>query len=472
MDQNINWVLIAKKLQNALSIEESYEFDDLLKEHNFSLAYRAAVAIWNNSEKIGAALNVAGTSDLDGIITTLKTQIEQQQAPLTQYVIQKEKKSTSGPIPADVTLDTIWDKASRLGQKLHQQPKPVNLEKALVVMEEKIAQITSDATNIALSLDASAETSLQKIYLPFWKLADVVGGKAALTVTQSAQDRAITAMRDKITALESAKTEKTKVVTFKKAISKNKLGNGFLKIAAAVLLLVGISFIFYSVFQSSDIAITESAHIRLVTLPDGTRVWLEGKESYISYPKVFEGNTRAVGFSGKAFFDVRPNADKPFIIRTNLTETEVVGTAFMLEASPQSQKQIIKLIQGKVKFTSLEQRRTITLAPNQVATYDLASTSLSLQNADLGGLASIIRSHIKFRNAPFSEVLEIIGLAYGVSFELMDESFAERRFTGKFKNKTLDLVLSHIGLAMRVNFHREKNTIKVFADPQRDAPVN
>ena len=51
-----------------------------------------------------------------------------------------------------------------------------------------------------------------------------------------------------------------------------------------------------------------------LTLADGTKVWLNAM-SELKYPTRFNGNTRCVELKGEAFFEVKPDAQRPFYVK-------------------------------------------------------------------------------------------------------------------------------------------------------------
>ena len=63
------------------------------------------------------------------------------------------------------------------------------------------------------------------------------------------------------------------------------------------------------------------------TLPDGTRVWLNG-DSRLSYPETFDAEARRVWLDGEAFFQVRHDASHPFVVDMEVMQVEVLGTEF------------------------------------------------------------------------------------------------------------------------------------------------
>lgn len=62
-----------------------------------------------------------------------------------------------------------------------------------------------------------------------------------------------------------------------------------------------------------------------LTLPDGTNVWLNAR-SEMRYPAAFTGNKREISLDGEAYFEVTHKGGKPFVVRTDKCNVEVLGT--------------------------------------------------------------------------------------------------------------------------------------------------
>jgi hypothetical protein len=69
----------------------------------------------------------------------------------------------------------------------------------------------------------------------------------------------------------------------------------------------------------------------LITLPDGSRVFLNS-ESSISYPEFFSKDKREISLTGEAFFDVTRDENRPCIIHSGNVVTKVLGTSFNIQA--------------------------------------------------------------------------------------------------------------------------------------------
>lgn len=88
-----------------------------------------------------------------------------------------------------------------------------------------------------------------------------------------------------------------------------------------------------------------------VTLPDGTKVWLNSSTS-ITYPTLFTGKKREVKISGEVYMEVAANKQQPFIVNVNgQTVIEVLGTKFNVNAYANEPSVRTALVEGSVRVT-------------------------------------------------------------------------------------------------------------------------
>jgi transmembrane sensor len=85
-----------------------------------------------------------------------------------------------------------------------------------------------------------------------------------------------------------------------------------------------------------------------LTLPDGTNVWLNAASS-ITYPTAFTTSTREVTITGEAYFEVRKNTAKPFVVKTQKEDITVLGTEFNVNAYANEPAMKTSLLEGSVK---------------------------------------------------------------------------------------------------------------------------
>lgn len=96
-----------------------------------------------------------------------------------------------------------------------------------------------------------------------------------------------------------------------------------------------------------------------ITLPDGSRVWLNAA-STLKYPSRFDGMERKVEISGEAFFSVAKDTKRPFRVSSNGQEIEVLGTEFNVSAYPDENETRTTLVEGSIRLSSLSLARELS----------------------------------------------------------------------------------------------------------------
>lgn len=98
--------------------------------------------------------------------------------------------------------------------------------------------------------------------------------------------------------------------------------------AAATVLLVAMAY--FGFMRSSETVLANNGEApRTFELPDGTRATLQ-QGTELAYAEDFNEFDRTVRLSGQAFFEVRKDKSRPFLVSNGNTELRVTGTAFNL----------------------------------------------------------------------------------------------------------------------------------------------
>src|SRR5690606_4549797 len=108
------------------------------------------------------------------------------------------------------------------------------------------------------------------------------------------------------------------------------------RIAATVALFTaaGVGIYQMSAWQTDEAAkaLAENAAVhQFIKLPDGSTVLLN-TGSTLDFPEAFDAQTREVRLSGEAFFNIREDQARPFVVHTGALKTTVLGTSFNVKA--------------------------------------------------------------------------------------------------------------------------------------------
>lgn len=153
-----------------------------------------------------------------------------------------------------------------------------------------------------------------------------------------------------------------------------------------------------------------------VTLPDGTKVWLNAA-STLTYPFQFSGNSRTVEISGEGFFEIEPDSHRPFKVRSDGQEVLVLGTSFNVVAYPDETPVKTTLISGSVVVNTLDHRShqpmvTKRLLPSQQAVVE--NGNVRINEVDSTNEIAWRNGLITFTGKPFSDIMREIARWYDI----------------------------------------------------------
>ncbi|QHW00017.1 FecR family protein [Spirosoma endbachense] len=234
--------------------------------------------------------------------------------------------------------------------------------------------------------------------------------------------------------------------------------------AAVVLLIGGLSWYFVSRLtlelpgRQEQIAETQSSFTERINssavpeqlvLSDQSVVTLQ-PGSRLRYPIEFAGNKREVTLIGEAFFEVRKNPHKPFLVYSHDLITKVLGTSFRIKAYPTDRNVTVAVRTGRVsvyspqlatqtKLKSDPETIGVVLTPNQQVTYLGQEHRLvkTLVEKPLVVIRNEELASFTFQNAPVSKIMSAIEKTYGVDVVYDEELMANCFITTSLDQENL-----------------------------------
>ena len=267
----------------------------------------------------------------------------------------------------------------------------------------------------------------------------------------------------------------------------------YMAIAAASIIVLGLGAWFYMVEHKSSIDfpkniqpahITQNGSRRQITLPDGTKVWLNGG-SKLFYNNNFKGATREVTLEGEAFFDVVKNTGKPFVVHANNINIKVLGTAFNVKAYTEDENVETTLYRGLVNITKSgdEAFQPIMLYPNQkiivpivpyiteanAASQSIAShrttKSIEIRQIDSTRLEPLrvetawIYNRLEFRGDDFVTLARKLERWYNIKIIFQDDKVTGLNFNGSFEKESIEQALLALTTANSFNYKIQNNEV-------------
>ena len=189
---------------------------------------------------------------------------------------------------------------------------------------------------------------------------------------------------------------------------------------------------------------------------------------------------------GEAFFDVAPDAGKPFVIHTAHIDIRVLGTSFNVRSYPSDKTTEATLIRGSIEV-SIRNRSSdrIVLKPNE---------KLIVNNEDSALLAKDLTSHHRgkadqslvmvakptyekssgamietswvdnkliFQDEEFGDLARQMERWYGMTIRFDGSEKEELRFTGSFEKETIQQALDALKLSGNFNYSIDGTQITI-----------
>ncbi|TFD93776.1 FecR family protein [Dysgonomonas capnocytophagoides] len=220
------------------------------------------------------------------------------------------------------------------------------------------------------------------------------------------------------------------------------------------LFVVAGGYLYYNSTKDNLIEITvaygEEKHI---FLPDSSEIWINAGTT-IKYPKEFKGEQRTVELEGEAYFSVKKDVSKPFIVETNNLSVKVLGTRFNVKAYTTDDKVITTLTSGKVEVNA--DNNSYILKPNEQLTFNTKTSTTIVDEVPSKETDAWLSGQLIFTDASFNDILQTLERKFNISITNNTKITRTKLYTVKFlKKESLDDVLNILADIVQFEYQKE-----------------
>jgi len=223
-------------------------------------------------------------------------------------------------------------------------------------------------------------------------------------------------------------------------------------IAASILLIVGITTWIQKSCESKLFVASNTETVnQTIILPDSSKVILY-PGAKIGYRTIGHNGKRLLSLSGKSFFDIKRNTNRPFIISAFNIRIEVVGTSFFVDAKKRNEAQVI-VKSGTVKVSS--KWRNVMLTKNQQV--DVSDGKLKkTEMTDAERIFEEKPQTLKLEDTPVAEVVQKLQKIYQVRIEL-GKDVEKNKITTQLQLNDLDNILKELSYLCSCKYEKKNN---------------
>jgi transmembrane sensor len=218
--------------------------------------------------------------------------------------------------------------------------------------------------------------------------------------------------------------------------------------AASIACIIGIGGLFLwltekssdnQVIVASTTISTNEGEKANIFLADSTQVIINSG-STLEYTTDYI-NRRVVKLSGEAYFNVRTNPEKPFVVQLNDNmNVYATGTRFNVLAYPNESRIETTLESGKIKISILG-KETIDVRSGQQVVYFTKTKNALVMDVATETYTSWTENKLRLIDTPFEEALRRISRRYNVTFEIRNRDLLDLKYTATFIDESIEEVM-------------------------------
>ncbi len=208
---------------------------------------------------------------------------------------------------------------------------------------------------------------------------------------------------------------------------------------------------------------TEPGQRAGMELSDGTRIRMN-VASKISFTSGFAADKREVYLEGEAFFQVAPDAKRPFIIHAGNGVIQVLGTQFDVRAYEEENEVRVAVTEGTVSFEAARSavRDTVVLNRGQLGKLTGAKLQAVREGVDLDAYLAWTEGRLVFHNARFDEVAAELQRWYRVDVNLAAPAERIDKLNASFGDEPLSEILNNIAAALNLRYERDRRRVTFY----------
>lgn len=199
-----------------------------------------------------------------------------------------------------------------------------------------------------------------------------------------------------------------------------------------------------------------------VRLPDGSTITL-GAQSKLRYAAPFGRRNRDVYLDGEAYFTISHQSNTPFVVYTEHSATQVLGTAFLVKAYAHDPDVQVVVSEGKIALrpANAEAGSGITLTRGDMARMTTAGLMSITRDVAIDPYVSWTHGQLIFKRVTIGELIPDLERWYDVKIVLADPAFASSAVTLTLDTESVDQALSLLSSVSNLSWTRHGTAVTV-----------
>src|ERR1035437_8812437 len=195
--------------------------------------------------------------------------------------------------------------------------------------------------------------------------------------------------------------------------------------AATIACLIAIGALGFRMAEKTTFQKTETASTTVTTnegekahifLADSTEITLNSG-STLQYNGQYNIKDRKVKFKGEAFFNVRTNHEKPFVVQLDQMRVSATGTRFNIFSFDKEDRVETTLEEGVITV-SIQGSEPIKVKSGQQVVYFVKSKNVLVRDVVTDTYTSWKENKLRFNDTPFEDVMQMLKTVSPITYKI------------------------------------------------------
>ena len=234
----------------------------------------------------------------------------------------------------------------------------------------------------------------------------------------------------------------------------------YYQIAATIIVVMGFGFFVYKSMlptpvKKVGIEVIAESKTYSETLPDGSGVFLN-KKTKLSYAYDKKKKEHVVKLKGEAYFNIKHDENKKFIIDVAGVYIRDIGTSFNVKAYPESNTIEVVVLEGEVEFFTANQMGVHLYASGK-GVYDKLTRKFSIEKPTPNTVSYKTKDFL-FNNATLGSVVDDLNNVYDKKI-ILSNNLRQCLLTVTFNNEDVDEIASVISETLGLTIKKSSTEI-------------
>ncbi|MDL2245103.1 FecR family protein [Parabacteroides sp. OttesenSCG-928-J18] len=202
-----------------------------------------------------------------------------------------------------------------------------------------------------------------------------------------------------------------------------------------------------------------------LTFNDGTKAWINSGTRVV-YPSVFAENSREIFVDGEIYLEVTPDKKKPFLVKTDQLEINVLGTSFNISAYKNDMAYSVVLVSGAVDVKKVGEKQHTLIQPDQKYTYEKTTGDTYLQQVDVHDYICWKEGILRLKKEQLSNIFKRLERYYNIPLAYNSQIADQITISGKLDLKeSIQETFRILSTTTPIEYKINENEIEINVKP-------